>query len=199
LLETLVNFDRNLFLILNGMHSEFMDYVMFWAAERFIWLPLYVILAVFLVRKFGNQGYMMIVFSILLILISDQTSVLLKNTFERLRPCQDESLSFLVHTVQNKCGGKYGFVSSHAANTMALFTYILLLARNQTKWITWITLIWVMIVGYCRVYMGVHFPADIAGGWIVGVLAAFITYIIYRLFFNSPMANKKGKISQVPI
>ena len=194
MLETLVNFDRNLFLILNGMNSDFMDSVMFWVADRFIWIPLYVVLAVFLVRKFGNQGYMMIVFTVLLILISDQSSVLIKNVFERLRPCQDDTLSFLVHTVQNKCGGKFGFVSSHAANTMAIFTYILLLSRNSNKWITRITFAWVILIGYCRVYMGVHFPADIVGGWMVGILAAFITYTIYRLFFDSPaelIAQKK--------
>src|SRR5688572_4314824 len=182
MLETLVNFDRNLFLILNGMNSEFMDNVMFWVADKFIWIPLYVVLAVFLVRKFGNQGYMMIVFAILLTLISDQGSVLLKNSFERMRPCHDDSLSFLVHTVRNKCGGKFGFVSSHAANTMALFTYILLLSRNSNKWITRIMLFWVILVGYCRIYMGVHFPADIIGGWMVGIFAALITYIIYRMF-----------------
>ena len=187
-METLINFDRNLFLILNGMHSDFMDIVMYWVAERFIWLPLYVFLAIFLVRKFGNQGYFMIVFTVLLILISDQGSVLIKYAFERLRPCHDESLAFLVHTVKNKCGGKFGFVSSHAANSMALFTYLWLLARNSNKWVTRITLLWLLLVGYCRVYMGVHFPADIAGGWIVGVIAAFITYIIYRLIFDSPRA-----------
>ena len=191
MLETLVNLDRNLFLLFNGMNSGFMDSLMFWVADRFIWIPLYVILAIFLVRNFGNQGYMMIVFSILLILISDQGSVLLKNSFERLRPCHDESLSFLVHTVQNKCGGKYGFVSSHAANTMALFTYLLLLARNRNKWITGITAFWVLLVGYCRVYMGVHFPADIVGGWMVGIIAAVITYIVYRLFFDSPLNHQK--------
>jgi undecaprenyl-diphosphatase len=189
MIETLVNFDRNLFLILNGMHSTFMDAFMWWVADRFIWIPLYVMLAVFLVRKFGNQGYFMILFAALLIIISDQGSVLLKNSFERLRPCHDESLSFLVHTINDKCGGQFGFVSSHAANTMALFTYLLLLARNSSKWITGITAVWVVLVGYCRVYMGVHFPADIFGGWIIGVLAAGVTYIIYRLVFDSPQST----------
>lgn len=187
-METLVNFDRNLFLFLNGMHSDFMDQVMWWSAERFIWIPLYIVLAVYLVKKYGNQGYFMIVFTVLLILISDQTSVLIKNFFERERPCHDESLAFLVHIVNNKCGGKFGFVSSHAANTMALFTYLFLIARNSDRWVTWITAFWVILVGYCRVYLGVHFPADIAGGWMVGILAAIITYIVYRLIFESPRA-----------
>jgi undecaprenyl-diphosphatase len=130
----------------------------------------------------------MIVFTILLILISDQTSVFIKNFFERERPCHNETLAFLIHVVNNKCGGKYGFVSSHAANTMALFTYLYLIARNENKWVTWVTGIWVILVGYCRIYLGVHYPADIAGGWMVGIGAAILTYIIYRLIFDSPRA-----------
>ncbi len=189
MIETLVNFDRDLFLALNGMNSPFMDTVMFWVAGKFTWIPLYILLAGFLIKKFQMQSLYMILFVILLIVASDQGSVLLKNTFERLRPCHDESLSFLVHTVQNKCGGKFGFVSSHAANTMALFTYILLLVRNSNRWITGIMLVWVLLVGYCRIYMGVHFPADILGGWILGIFAAGFTYLIYRLVFDSPLKH----------
>lgn len=171
------------------MHSEFMDGVMYWVADRFFWIPLYAVLAVMLVQRYGRQGYVMMLFAVVLILLSDQGSVLLKNTFERLRPCHDESLSFLVHTVKNKCGGKFGFVSSHAANTMAVFSYILVIGRNCHKWITGITAFWVLLVGYCRIYMGVHFPADIIGGWMIGIMAAGITYLVYRLIFDSPLTH----------
>lgn len=192
MIETLVNFDRNLFLFINSMHSEFMDAIMWWAADRFIWIPLYVVLAFYLVRKYGKQGYIMVLFAALLILLSDQGSVLMKNSFERMRPCHDESLSFLVHTIKNKCGGKYGFVSSHAANTMAIFTYLMMITRNSNTTITGVLAAWVLLIGYCRVYMGVHFPADIVGGWIIGIIAAGITYVIYRLIFDSPLAHRKS-------
>lgn len=191
MIETLVNLDRNLFLFINSLHNDFMDVVMWWVADRFFWIPLYAILAVLLVRRFGRQGYFMMLFAVVLIILSDQGSVMMKNFFERHRPCHDESLSFLVHTVNNKCGGKYGFVSSHAANTMAVFTYILVLGRNYYPTITAITGFWVLLVGYCRVYMGVHFPADIIGGWIIGIIAAGLTYIVYRLMFDSPMSHVK--------
>jgi len=191
MLETLVNFDRSLFLFINSMNSEFMDSVMWWIADRFFWIPLYLGLAVFLVRKYGKQGYYMILFAALLIILSDQGSVLIKNIFERLRPCQDESLSFMVHTVRNRCGGMYGFVSSHAANTMGLFTYLMLITRNSNKWVTYITATWVLLIGYCRIYLGVHFPADVFGGWMVGIMSAGITYIIYRFIFDSPTTHIK--------
>nr|HMT30518.1 phosphatase PAP2 family protein [Bacteroidia bacterium] len=107
MIETLVNFDRDLFLALNGLNTPILDSVMFWIADKFIWIPLYLALMIFLVKKFKMQSLYMILFVILLIVASDQISVLIKNTFERLRPCHDESLSFMVHTVQNKCGGKF--------------------------------------------------------------------------------------------
>jgi membrane-associated phospholipid phosphatase len=74
---------------------------------------------------------------------------------------------------------------------MALFTYLLMITRSSHKWVTIVTGIWVLLVGYCRVYMGVHFPADIVGGWILGIFAAGVTYVIYRLMFDSPLAYRK--------
>lgn len=185
--EALVDFDRNLFLALNSMHTPFMDAVMWWITDRFIWIPLYVFLAWFLYKKFGNQSFFMVLFAAILITLSDQGSVMLKNFFERERPCHDEFISILVHTVNNKCGGKYGFVSSHASNTMAVFTYLLLLTRRSiSKGVMLGVGFWVVLVGYSRIYLGVHFPADIIGGWLIGMAAAFVTYIIYRLVFTSP-------------
>jgi undecaprenyl-diphosphatase len=191
MLDTLINFDRNFFLALNSLHAPWLDPVMFWVSGKLIWLPLYIALAVFLYRKFGTQSIFMILFAAILITLSDQLSVMLKNFFERERPCHDETIAFLVHTVNGKCGGKYGFVSSHAANTMAVFTYLLCLARNQNRAITLITAFWVALVGFSRIYMGVHYPADIMGGWIIGVISAGITYVIYRLIFDSPFMHLK--------
>jgi undecaprenyl-diphosphatase len=56
---------------------------------------------------------------------------------------------------------------------------------------TYTLVVWVILIGYCRIYMGVHFPADIVGGWIVGVLSAGITYVLYRLRFDSPQSQLK--------
>jgi len=191
MLEMLINLDRDLFEAINSLHTPFMDTVMWWIADKAIWIPFYVLLAVFLYMKFGKQSIYMILFAALLITLSDQGSVMFKNFFERERPCHDEILSFTVHIVNNKCGGKFGFVSSHAANTMAVFTYLLLIARNINKNITIATGVWVVLVGYSRIYLGVHYPADIIGGWITGIFAAIITYVIYRLIFDSPVVHLK--------
>lgn len=184
--EALISFDRNLFLAMNGPMGPTMDALMVWAADRFIWIPFYVFLAVLLFRKYGVQALYMTLFAGVLILLSDQGSVLLKNGFMRLRPCHDDSLSIMVHTVGGHCGGKYGFVSSHASNTMGLFMYILLMLRSSNRLLLGGMVCWVLLIGYCRIYLGVHFPADIIGGWLVGIFAALLTYGAYRSIFPSP-------------
>jgi undecaprenyl-diphosphatase len=187
MLDSIISFDRNLFLALNGNHSPLLDTIMFVVADRFVWIPVYLFLAFILYRKFGNQALFMILFAAILITLSDQGSVLMKDIFQRLRPCHDSSLALMVHTVGGRCGGQYGFVSSHAANTMALFTYLFIFTRNSSKILTWSLAFWVLLIGYCRIYLGVHYPADIIGGWVVGIVAAVLTYIIYRSIFSSPV------------
>ena len=69
---------------------------------------------------------------------------------------------------------------------MGLFTYILLMLRSSNRWLFFGLAIWVLLIGYCRIYLGAHFPADIIGGWIVGIFAALLTYGAYRSIFPSP-------------
>jgi undecaprenyl-diphosphatase len=184
-METIANIDRSLFAFLNGMHNEFFDNVMYWISQRIFWIPLYLILVIYMFRTFSLKAFWIMLFAVMLILISDQVSVLIKDTVMRSRPCHDERLAFMVHTVKNKCGGAYGFVSSHAANTMALLSYVFLLTRKRiNKWIMGLLVFYVIINAYSRIYLGAHFPADIAGGWIVGIFAAVITYIAYRLIIT---------------
>ena len=191
-METIENIDQHLFLLINGLHNEFIDSVMWWASNKFIWIPLYVWLAWVLYRKFGREGIYLVLFSALLITLSDQGSVLIKNQVMRLRPCHNEVLAFVVHTVNDKCGGQYGFVSSHAANVMALFTYLVILTRNRTKYLTYILAGYVILVSYSRIYMGVHFPLDVVGGWLVGIFAALITLTAYVFTLGIP--SEKGTL-----
>jgi undecaprenyl-diphosphatase len=112
-----------------------------------------------------------------LITMSDQTSVhLFKETFQRLRPCQQDDIAGLVHLVNDYCGGMYGFVSSHASNSFGIAVFTGLFLARRYYWI--IILAWAALVGYSRVYLGVHFPGDIIGGALLGSLLA---YGLYRI------------------
>ena len=117
----------------------------------------------------------------LLILIGDRASVeMFKEVFERLRPCHNPTIKYLVHTVDG-CGGKFGFVSSHATNSFSLAVFSILLLKNKFKWITGSMLFWAALVSYSRIYVGVHFPADILGGAILGSGVGIFVFLVLKI------------------
>lgn len=112
--------------------------------------------------------------------MADQTSVkLFKDVFERLRPCHQPTIAHLVHVVNDHCGGQYGFVSSHAANTFAFAAFLGGVFAQKVKWFSCVLWVWAAIVAYSRIYLGVHYPGDIIGGALLGIL---IGRLVYRIF-----------------
>jgi len=179
MIETLIKWDTDLFLFLNGIHSPFWDQFMWLVTGKYIWVPLYLFILGWLIRDYRWKAAILLVFIVLLITMSDQSSVkLFKQVFMRLRPCHEPAIADLVHIVNGKCGGKYGFVSSHAANTFAMAIFSLLLIQN--RYYTFSIIFWASLVSYSRVYLGVHYPGDILCGAILGMIIGFIVYSGYR-------------------
>ncbi len=184
MMEILNQIDTDLFLWLNSFHNGFWDKIMFYSTKTISWIPLYIILIFFIFKKFSWQNAVILLVLIsLMITASDQGSVqLFKNVFERLRPCHNPDLAGLVHQVNGKCGGLYGFISSHASNTFATAIFISLLF--QRKWI-WIGMLgWASFVSYTRIYLGVHYPGDITGGAIWGGFVGLVFYYIHKIRFK---------------
>lgn len=133
------------------------------------------------------------VFIGLLFLLADQISVqLFKNVFERLRPCHNPEITSMVHIINNHCGGRFGFVSSHAANSFALAIFTGLLLKNHYRFIFPVIVFWAVLVSYSRIYVGVHYPADILGGAILGTAVAF--FVFYLMKFMNQRFNFKIEI-----
>jgi undecaprenyl-diphosphatase len=183
MLDALKQFDRELFLLINGCHSEIADSIMVFISGRFSWIPLYAFLLYLMIRSFQKNILYIIVAVILLITLSDQGSVILfKNLFQRLRPCHNESIKNLVHLVNGNCGGQFGFISSHAANTMALSVFVFLLLKNNFGNKMSLIFLFPFIVGYSRVYLGTHYPGDVLCGIIFGgILGYLIALLTLRL------------------
>ena len=178
-MEWILQLDTQIFLAINGWHNEVWDGIMWWISGKTTWWPFYLLILTYLGWKKRWQLALMVLFIILGITLTDQTSVhLFKNVFQRLRPCHEPSLEGLVHLVNNKCGGQFGFISSHAANTFGVAFLVLLWIRK--RWFTVVMIIWALLVAYSRVYLGVHYPGDVLFGGIWGAGCGMLLFYLFR-------------------
>ena len=193
MIEEILKLDSKLFLYLNNLGTPEFDG--FWTTlskiEANILMYLFLICLFFYVQKirpkFLNVFYLIFVIA-LMITIADQGANLFKDSFQRLRPCHNESLKDSLRLVKENCGGKYGFFSAHASNSFSLAIFFGLLFKNRIRYIILITIVYASLISYSRIYLGVHFPIDIIIGSSFGLCVGFIMYSFVYLkflkFFN---------------
>lgn len=165
-----------------------MDWAMVLVSGRLFGLAVAVALAVFLARRLGKAAIPLIAGIAVTMALCDQTaSHLIKNLVQRYRPCHDEALSGLLRLVSG-CGGKYGFVSSHAANAAGFAAYLTLALDRRFVWIKRAAWFLVAAVCYSRVYLGVHYPSDVFAGSCLGVLIGFL---VCRIQFRNRIPDQE--------
>jgi undecaprenyl-diphosphatase len=186
MLERELQWERGLFFFLNGSDSPFWDAFFYLYSYKWTWIPFYLcFLFVFIYRKTGAEvreewkTILWTIFSVLLVVtLCDQiASGVFKPLFHRFRPTHHPDFQELVATVFNRRGGKYGFISSHAANTFGLATFTALLFRKGL--FTCTILLFALVTGYSRIYLGLHFVSDVVAGALVGIVVGYIVYRIY--------------------
>ncbi|MDM8305912.1 phosphatase PAP2 family protein [Phocaeicola salanitronis] len=194
-IQQLIELDRDLLLSWNGSESLFWDGFMWIVSDTKTWVLAAIVLLyiIFKNTKFAH-GVLILVMIALTITMADQfASGLCKPYFERFRPAQDPELMYLVDVVNSYRGGRYGFISSHAANTFAFALFISLLIRNG--WLTWVMFLWAVIPSFSRIYLGVHYPGDVLCGALAGCVVALLVYWLYhfiaRKYFESPQYISK--------
>lgn len=182
MIEQIEQFDRDLFLTLNGLHADWLDPIMWWLSSIVFMIPVIAFVLYYAYKKGKLRLALIMMGGVgLCVLLSDRISVeLFKEVFQRYRPTHNTDIGDLVHTVikpngEEYRGGLFSFVSSHATNamSMALFSF-LHLRRFNKKWS--LIFLWVIIVSYTRIYLGVHYPADLVCGAALGAVIGGIVY-----------------------
>ena len=188
MLEQLLHIDTEILLAINGWHAPWADTLMWIISAKETWIPLYLLLVGLLVWRYRKPAMtsvkclqkvpacvVMIVMIVMAVGAADFiASGILKDLVARPRPSRVPELEGVLHIVNGYRSGQYGFVSSHAANTMACGLLFALIWRKKIATIG--LMLWVAMNCYSRMYLGVHYPLDIIGGLVVGALVAVAAY-----------------------
>ncbi|MDT0686887.1 phosphatase PAP2 family protein [Autumnicola psychrophila] len=182
-MQELIELDHELFLFLNNLGDPAWD--CFWLAitDKFTGIPLYILFLYLIFRNFGWKGTLAsMVIITLLITATDQLANVFKDGFERLRPCRQEGVMEQARFVAVRCG-RFGYFSAHASNSMGVAVFLVLLFRKiYPKWI-YLVLIWPLLSSYSRIYLGVHYPADVITGLLIGAILGYLFYKLLQYIF----------------
>ena len=190
-LDTLLNIDRYLLLSLNGSDSLFWDGCMLVYTSMAVWAPLALMMLYVLMKNNNIKDFLLLLLLIALVAtLTDQiSSGFCKPFFARWRPTNDPMLMYAVDVVNETRGGRYGFTSSHAANSFGIATFIMLLIRNRALSVSLMT--WAAMNAFTRIYLGVHYPGDILAGTVIGVVVGWAVYRLYVYIQNHKRRNSR--------
>lgn len=192
MIQYLHQIDYSVFNFINHtISNSFFDVLMPFLRHASNWIPLYIFLALFLIKKYKLEAIKYAIYIVIAFALADYISYeFLKPWFARLRPCHSTTLQ--VRLVLGHCGGKWSFPSSHASNHMAIALSIVLANIFTKKWINYIWIIWALIIGFAQIYVGVHYPSDILGGLILGTLIAYFNYLVVLPLLNKLQIKLTG-------
>lgn len=184
--DTIEQLDQELFLFLNQLNMEVLDFPMFLISWPLFWLPVYVFFFYVLSKRFPKLKSILLALLCLGVCIAGADSIStrgFKKTVKRYRPTHHLEIGPQTHTVLNfdgneYRGGKYGFISGHAANFFGITTFFFLLFGKRRKYLWFFA--WAGLIAYSRIYLGVHYPLDIVGGIMAGLFMGFVSFRLFQ-------------------
>lgn len=177
-----MGWDKNLLRYINDRwHNDFFDWLMPWLRNMETWAPFYLFFLLYVLFNYKKTGWWWLLAAVCTPVITDLvSSQVIKENIFRLRPCNDPGLASWLRFPE----GIYrpqssGFTSSHAANHFGLAMYLFQTLKSKIGKKAWFFFIWAASVCYAQIYIGVHYPIDILGGALVGLIAGYTTSVIF--------------------
>jgi len=181
-LEEIIALDHKLFLFLNGLGTPIFDGFWLLMTHKATNISIYLLLALIYWKQQSLKPFLiLLLFTAVLILVTDQSTNLFKEGFERLRPCHEPSLEGVVRLVKDGCGGMYGYFSGHASNSFALAVFFSGIFVHRYRKLPFVLLFLAFLVAYSRIYIGVHYPLDVFSGMAFGAVTGGVFYRIWAL------------------
>ena len=183
MIDTLRHIDHQLFHLVNQtLANSVLDFVCPVLRDVKFMVFCYGVFAYRVFKLYPNQFLKIVAAGAITFLLTDQLSAhLIKSIVNRLRPCNN--LEIGARLLLQHCGNGFSFVSAHAANSfgLAAFIFALPVKRKQSLLVLGT---WASLVSFSQVYVGVHFPADVIGGAMIGIMVGATTGIILKTKFN---------------
>ena len=190
-MDKLIAYDHELFLFLNSLGNSSWDGLWLSITNKLYAAPLYAFLIYLIYKRFGTKGTLISILIVAaMIACTDQLANLFKYGIERPRPCRVTDWKGVMRFIAPRCG-RYGYFSGHAANSMAAAIFAGLVLRSKYRNLIVILFLWSLLVGYSRIYLGVHYPGDVLTGWIIGSIIGWSFYKLHQYVtqkYNIPTA-----------
>jgi undecaprenyl-diphosphatase len=187
----LLTLDHSLFQLLNGgLTSSFLDWFMPFITDAKNWMPLIAI--VWLAMVCSGRSRLRVLALALLVSVGLTDLVcgkVIKKAVGRLRPCALAQEGGIKCRLLLPLKTSKSFPSNHAANTAAFAAAMIAMCGFKAGWPF---VIIAFLVGYSRIYVGVHFPLDVAAGWLIGSLFALAVcrFIRYKWPEKPPVTDE---------
>jgi len=176
-IDILQKIDTQLFLFLNSIvSSTLLNYFFIAITDARFWIIPAIVAAALFIKQEHNKALTVLLLALLTIAISDPvSSQIFKPLLHRPRPCHPD---FFVNSAHMLFGFKssLSFPSSHSTNMFALA--FIFTKFYPSRWLVFFS--FAALIGFSRIYVGVHYPGDVLGGALLGIIIAWIVYEGYR-------------------